>query len=99
MDISIQKTYNFLAACRGNWRNSIYISGKDSPRGFLLAPDRDGRPVIVETGALQQLSGEQIDPAECRGQLTESGFRDLFDRYLLWRFPNAETDVLTELSR
>lgn len=99
MDIPIQKIYNFLTVSRGNWRNSIYISGKDSPHGFLLAPDRDGKPVIVEAGTLQQLSGEQIDPAECRGQLTESDFRDLFDLYLLWQFPNAETDVLMELSR
>lgn len=99
MDISLQKTYRFLAACRGNWRNCIYISGKDSPRSFLLAADRNGKPVIVEVGAIQQLSGEQIDPAECRGQLSGSDFRDIFDRYLLWHFPSAETDVLLELSR
>ena len=99
MNISALKIYSFLTACRGNWRNSIYITAKGAPHGYLMAADRDGKPVIVDEDALRQLSGEPVDPAECRGQLTESDFRDVFAQYLLWRFPDAETDVLTELSR
>ncbi len=38
-----------LAACSGNWRNSIFIqcqSEKGDP-GYLLAAGRDGQPVIL----------------------------------------------------
>lgn len=65
MDIPIQKIYNFLTASRGNWRNSIYISGKDSPHGFLLAPDRDGKPVISR--AAKKLKRDVFIVDETRG--------------------------------
>ena len=65
----------FLSACGGNWRNTIYIPGKRDA-AYLMAADRDGRPVIMPIGQFQRLSGVQIDPDECRGQLTQSAFQD-----------------------
>ena len=80
-----KQLYLFLAACSGNWRNSIYIkcqSDKDDP-GYLLAADRDGQPVILGVRQFFQLTGMWIDPAECCGQLTEAGFESLYAQYLL----------------
>ena len=94
-----KQLYLFLTACSGNWRNSIYIkcqSEKDDP-GYLLAADRDGQPVILPIQQLYGLTGVQIDPAECCGQLTEDGFASLYAQYLLWRLPAAEEHPLRRL--
>jgi len=96
-----RRLYLFLSACGGNWRNSIYISCQeqaDHP-GYLLAVDRDGQPVIMSVERFQHRTGEQIDPAECYGQLTEPAFKHIFAQYLLWHFPADNLDVLAELSR
>ena len=67
MNAECQRLYLFLAACQGNWRNSVCLS-TDGP-GYLLSADRDGRPVVMSVEQFRQLTGEAIDPAECCGQL------------------------------
>lgn len=84
--------YQFLSACGGNWRNSVYISS-DGP-GYLLSADRDARPIILSVERFQSLTGEQIDPAECCGQLSEDAFRTLYAQYYLWQMPSAEDRLL-----
>lgn len=99
MTTTSRQLYLFLAACSGNWRNSIYIKcqeEKDSP-GYLLAANRDGQPVILGVQQFYQLTGVWIDPAECCGQLTEAGFESLYAQYLLWRCPTAEEHPLRRL--
>lgn len=100
MTTDTKQLYLFLTACSGNWRSSIYIScqGKDDP-GYLLSADRDGKPIIISVAQFQHLTGEQIDPAECCGQLTEEAFRSLYALYLLWQCPAAQTDSLRLLSQ
>lgn len=101
MNPLIRQLYLFLSACGGNWRNTLYIScrerGLDSS-GYLLASDWDGKPVIMAVEQLRRHTGEQIDPGECRGQLTESAFKDIYAQYLLWQFPEEGADVLVALS-
>lgn len=98
MNQIIQQFYRFLVACGGSWRNTIRISGNEDAPAYLMAADRDGKPVIMAVEQFQQLSGEQIDPTECRGQLTQSAFQDIYAQYLLWQFPEDGTDVLAALS-
>lgn len=88
MTSSTKLFYQFLSACRGNWRNSIYITcgGPDHP-GYLLSADRDGKPMLMPITQFQQLTGEQIDPTECCGQLSGEAFRCLYAQYLLWQEP------------
>ena len=90
-----KRLYLVLSVCQGNWRNSVYIS-TDGP-GYLLSTDRDGQPVVMAVEQFQQLTGEQIDPAECCGQLTESGFEALYAQYLIWTCPSAEGHPLEQL--
>lgn len=92
-----RQLYRFLAACRGSWRNSVYIS-TDGP-GYLLSANRDGQPIAMPVEQFQQLAGEIIDPAECCGQLTGEGFKALYAQYLIWRMPSAEVDPLCCLSQ
>lgn len=96
MNAEYQRLYLFLAACQGNWHNSVYIT--NAP-GYLLSADRDGQPIVMALEQFQQLAGERIDPAECCGQLTDEGFRALYAQYLLWRMPSAEDDPLCFLSQ
>ena len=98
---SAQKLYHFLSACGGNWRNTIYISGKAWHTGWLMAADRDGAPVILSAADFQEQVQEQIIPSECRGYLTESAFADIFARYIPWKLPDADSrpsEILNLLS-
>lgn len=79
-----RQLYRFLSACGGNWRNTISVSCPEPEPGFLMAADRDGCPVIMEPESFYQMTGEQIDPAECCGQLTKDAFESIFAQYLLW---------------
>lgn len=81
-----KQLYLFLSACGGNWRNTIFVSYPESDPipGVLMAVDRDGCPVIMELESFYQMTGEQIDPAECYGQLSKDAFESVFAQYLLW---------------
>ncbi len=95
MSETSQRLYKFLSACAGNWRNAIYIS--DDGIGYLLSADRDGSPIVMAAEQFQQLTGEQIDPAECCGQLTGVGFKALYGQYLLWHAASPQDWLLDHL--
>lgn len=97
MPSECQHLYLFLAACRGNWRNSVYIS-TDGP-GYLLSANRDGQPIVMPVEQFQQLTGEIIDPGECCGRLTADAFKALYAQYLLWHLPSADTDPFLALTQ
>ena len=99
MDLTSKHLYVFLSACRGNWRNTIYISESTGDSGYLLAIDRDGKPVIMPEEQFQKLIGESFDHSECRGHLTQSAFEDIFAQFLLWHFPEDSPDALADLNR
>lgn len=99
----IQQFYHFLAACGGNWRCAVYISCPGCPdhrgcAGHLLAPNTEGKPVLMAVRQFQRLSGEIIDPEECRGRLDRKAFEDIFRGYLLWALPDASPCVLRRLT-
>ena len=99
MTSSTKQLYLFLTACSGNWRNTIHIScqGETDDFGYLLAADRDGQPVILPVQRFYELTGVQIDPAECCCQITEAGFETLYAQYLFWHLPAAEEHPLRKL--
>jgi hypothetical protein len=98
-----QKLYHFLTACGGNWRNTIYITctscpGNKTCADHLLAIDSEGKPVLMEIGRFCRLSGENIDPSECRGQLARQAFEDIFRNYLLWTLSVSGPCALWQLA-
>lgn len=101
MSLSAKQLYQFLFACSGNWRNSIYISSQEenAAASYLLAAGRDGQPVVIPVEQFQQLTGEQIDSVECCGQLTKECLKAFYAQYLIWRLPSADTDPLLTLAQ
>ena len=95
---SVRKLYTFLSACGGNWRNTIHISDPGEHTGWLMAADRDGRPLVMAVDALQELVQECIDTTDCRGRLTASAFMDIFAGYILWQFPDANSSPAAVLN-
>ena len=97
MEMKTQQLTTFLSSCRGNWRNTIYIRDAASDDGYLMTADRDGVPILVELRTLSRLMGEAIDPTECRGQLSQDVFEDVYAQYLLWRMPSPQEHSLRAL--
>ena len=95
MAVTTQQLYRFPRSCAGNWRNAVYIPADGS--SYLLSTDRDCRPVVMAADHFQELTGEQIDPAECCGQLTVEGFKALYGQYLLWHLASDSGDPLVQL--
>ena len=95
MNTTSKQLYRFLHSCAGNWRNTVYILTDGS--GYLLSTDEDGRPVIMAADHFHELTGEQIDPAECCGRLTVDGFKALYGQYLLWHLPSDNENPLAQL--
>jgi len=94
-----QRLYLFLTACRGNWRNTIHIAEPESGQGYLMAFDGDARPVIMSVEQLHRYSGQQIDPAECLGRLSEGAFSEIYALWLCWQFPAPQKHILRRLCR
>ena len=101
MSTASKQLYIFLSGCAGNWRNTIFIAGagQKNSSSYLVTADRDGHPIVMTVEQFRQLTGEQIDPAECCGQLTCEGFKALYSQYLLWHMPSAVDDPLWYLSQ
>lgn len=98
MDTITQQLNTFLSSCRGNWRNTLYIRDAEQPgAGYLMTADRDGAPVLMELGMFCRLTGQNIDPDECRGVMAQSVFEDIYAQYLLWRLPSAQEHSLRAL--
>jgi len=97
MEMKTQQLATFLSSCRGNWRNTIFIHDAASDGGYLMTADRDGVPLLVELRTLSRLMGEAIDPTECRGQLPQDVFEDVYAQYLLWHMSSPQEHSLRAL--
>ena len=89
MRTTIQQLAEFLTACRGNWRNACFISCSvckcHSPcSGYLMSANVGGKPVLISAAEYERLTGQRIDPSECRGNLSRSAFEDIYVLYLNW---------------
>ncbi len=92
--------YQFLKAVRGNWRNAIYLyRGRsvcsEDCRGFLMAADADGAPVLISVKAFEALSGENVAPDECSSVLHKQAFESAYALAILWRTVSSADCPLT----
>ena len=96
MNTITQQLYLYLTACRGNWRNSAYI---EEPFGIdcLMAMNRDGVPVLVDVKTFIKATHEDVDKGECRCDMIEEEFRELYAAYLLWKLPEETEHCLRAL--
>lgn len=97
MNALTRKLNTFLSACGGNWRNCICVFARGAR--YLVAMDRDAKPVVMNVDEFRQQTGEPVDPAECCATLPGSRFRDLYAQYLPWEISDPASDPLAELCR
>ena len=106
MNDNLHNMYRFLKAARGNWHNAIYIKcsslicphGNLNPcEGFLMAIDADGSPIFIPVEALRKLSGESVEPEECRITLNKHTFEAIYALYVEWHTVSSESCSLMQL--
>lgn len=106
MKDNLHNMYRFLKATRGNWHNAIYIKcsslicphGNLTPcEGFLMAIDADGSPIFISAEALRKLSGESVEPEECRITLNKHTFEAIYALYVEWHTASPESCSLMQL--
>lgn len=87
------KFYSFLKAVRGNWHNALFIECRCNScphkktkvcEGYLLTADAGGELLLIPVERLSQLTGESIEPTECRGNLSKQAFESLYSQYIEW---------------
>ncbi|MCM1214946.1 MAG: hypothetical protein NC331_06505 [Lachnospiraceae bacterium] len=85
--------YPFLKAVRGCWHNALFVKcghdncpyGQATPcKGYLLAVDADGTPLLMPADKLQLLTGESIEPEGCRAVLNKQAFETVYSLYIEW---------------
>ena len=98
--------YSFLRAVRGNWRNAIFVScgcdacmyGREKPcSGFLLTVDERGQVMLLATETIRELTGEEVEPAECSAVLSRRSFDAAFSKYVEWHAPDPSACTLRQL--
>lgn len=96
--------YDFLTACRGNWRNAIFIpcvpcehACKNGRKGYLLTADHSGRLRVVSIHRFETVTGQKIDPAECAGTLDKNAFETAFQAHLIWEVDDPCKCALQQL--
>nr|WP_326184424.1 hypothetical protein [uncultured Oscillibacter sp.] len=95
---------DFLTACRGNWRNAIFIpctpcghACKNGRKGCLLTTDSSGRIRVVRVHRFEAATGQKIDPAECAGVLGKDAFEAAFQTHLIWKVDDPQQCALRQL--
>ena len=92
------KFYSFLRAVRGNWRNAIFVScGCDACSGFLLTVDECGQVMLLPAETIHELTGEEVEPAECSAVLSRRSFDAAFSKYIEWHAPDPSACTLRQL--
>lgn len=98
--------YSFMRAVRGNWHNALFINcncqscshrGHLPCKGFLMAADADGRPLLMPVETLRRLTGESVEASECRGILDKQAFESAFSQYIEWHTISDEDCSLRQL--
>ena len=49
-----------------------------------MAVDADGSPILIPVKVLKQVSGESIEPEECRAVLGKQIFEAVYGLYMEW---------------
>lgn len=106
MDQQNCNIYPFLKAVHGCWHNALFIKcehttcphGQSPPcEGFLMAVGADGSPILIPVNILRQLTGESIEPEECRTVLGKKTFEAVYGLYIEWHIIPSTGCSLLEL--
>ena len=59
-----------------------------------MAVDADGSPILMPVNVLRQLSGESIEPEECRAVLGKQAFESVYGLYIECHNISSECPLL-----
>ena len=62
-----------------------------------MAVDADGSPILIPVKVLKQVSGESIEPEECRAVLGKQIFEAVYGLYMEWHTVSSTDCQLLEL--
>lgn len=62
-----------------------------------MAVDADGSPILIPVKVLKQVSGESIEPEECRAVLGKQTFEAVYGLYMEWHTVSSTGCPLLEL--
>ena len=100
------RLYAFFKAIRGNWRNAIYVScdqvncpygHKPACSGYLMIGNENGQPLVISEADYIRITGEAIEPAECKGTLTRQAFECMYAQYVYWNVTSVQDCPLSIL--
>ena len=92
------KAYAFFKAIRGNWRNAVYVScdctscpygHNPACKGYLLAANEDGCPMVISENVYMLLTHESIDASECVGVISRQAFDSMYNLFFQWYLDSA----------
>ncbi len=100
--------FPFYKAVGGNWRNALYIccecsvcpyTGASPCQGYLMSANAHGLPMIISIRHYETVTGELVEPAQCRGKITRQAFEAAYAQYILWQLPDSGNCPLQAFSR
>ena len=65
--------------------------------GFLLTVDERGQVMLLATETIRELTGEEVEPAECSAVLSRRSFDAAFSKYVEWHVPDPSACTLRQL--
>ncbi|OUO75172.1 hypothetical protein B5F54_05195 [Anaeromassilibacillus sp. An250] len=72
--------------------------GREKPcSGFLLTVDECGQVMLLPAETIHELTGEEVEPAECSAVLSHRSFDAAFSKYIEWHTPDPSACTLRQL--
>ena len=65
--------------------------------GFLLTVDECGQVMLLPAETIHELTGEEVEPAECSAVLSHRSFDAAFSKYIEWHAPDPSACTLRQL--
>lgn len=99
-----KRANDFLRAAGLDWRNAMFIDCifctkvKNGCGGYLMIPDADAKPQLIQVRELSKALGYRVDATACNGRLFKSQFEKLYEKHLIWNVDDGKACPLRWLS-
>ena len=72
--------------------------GREKPcSGVLLTVDECGQVMLLPAETIHELTGEEVEAAECSAILSRRSFDAAFSKYVEWHAPDPSSCTLRQL--
>ena len=75
----------------------VCMAGEKPCSGFLLTVDECGQVMLLPAETIHELTGEEVEPAECSAVLSRRSFDAAFSKYIEWHAPDPSACTLRQL--